>query len=81
MNWKNLDSTAAYKNLCELKRHVNLQEAMSGENGAARVKKYNVPMAAGLTYYYAAKQVDDEILDALQELADETELTQKYEAL
>ena len=66
MNWKNLDSISAYKKLSELKGHVNLQEVMSGENGAERVKKYNVPMAAGLTYYYAAKQVDDEVLDALQ---------------
>lgn len=81
MNWKNLDSISAYKKLSELKGHVNLQEVMSGENGAERVKKYNVPMAAGLTYYYAAKQVDDDVLDALQALADETELTQKYEEL
>ena len=81
MNWKNLDSISTYKKLGELKGHVNLQEVMSGENGAERVKKYNVPMAAGLTYYYAAKQVDDEVLDALQTLADETELTQKYEEL
>ena len=81
MNWKNLDSIAAYESLCELKGHVNLQEAMSGESGADRVRKYRVPMAAGLTYHYAAKQVDEEILKTLQALADETELTQKYEAL
>ena len=81
MNWKNLDTISAYKKLSELKGHVNLQDAMSGENGAERVKKYNVPMAAGLTYYYAAKQVDEAVLDALQALADETELTQKYEEL
>ena len=81
MNWKNLDSIAAYESLCELKGHVNLQEAMSGESGAERVRKYRGPMAAGLTYHYAAKQVDEAILNTLQKLADETELTQKYEAL
>ncbi len=81
MNWKNLDSIAAYESLCELKGHVNLQEAMSGESGAERVRKYRAPMAAGLTYHYAAKQVDETILNTLQALADETELTQKYEAL
>ena len=81
MNWKNLDSVAAYEKLGELKGHVNLQDAMSGESGAERVKKYQVPMAAGLTYHYAAKQVDEDVLDALQELADETELTEKYAAL
>ena len=81
MNWKNLDSIAAFEKLSALKGHVNLQEAMAGENGAERVRKYSVPMAAGLTYHYAAKQVDDEILDALQALADEAELTQKYAEL
>ena len=81
MNWKNLDSVAAYEKLGELKGHVNLQDAMSGESGAERVKKYQVPMAAGLTYHYAAKQVDEDVLDALQKLADETELTEKYAAL
>ena len=81
MNWKNLDSVAAYEKLRLLKGHVNLQQVMSGENGAERVKKYQVPMAAGLTYFYAAKQVDETVLDALQALADETELAQKYEEL
>ena len=81
MNWNNLDSVAAYKKLSELKGRVNLREAMSGENGAERVRKYSVSMAGGLTYHYAAKQVDGEILDVLQALADETELTEKYEAL
>ncbi len=81
MNWTNLDSVAAYKKLSELKGHVDLREAMSGENGADRVRKYSIPMAADLAYNYAAKQVDEEVLDALQALADETELTKKYEAL
>ena len=81
MNWNNLDTISAFAKLRKLKGHVNLQEAMSSENGAARVAKYSVPMAGGLTYHYASKQVDEEILDTLQSLADETELTQKYEAL
>ena len=81
MNWKNLDSVAAFEKLNELKGHVNLQEVMSGENGAERVRKYQAPMAAGLTYHYAAKQVDEDVLTALQTLADECELIKKYEAL
>ena len=81
MNWKNLDSLEAYKKLSGLKGHVNLQEAMTGENGADRVRKYKTPMAAGLTYHYAAKQVDEEVLDTLQALADEAELVKKFEAL
>ena len=35
---------------------VNIVEAMSGENGAERVKRYSAPMAEGLTYNYAAKK-------------------------
>ncbi|MDO5326236.1 MAG: glucose-6-phosphate isomerase, partial [Clostridia bacterium] len=81
ISWKNLDTVAAYRKLAALKNRVNLAQAMSGENGAKRVKEYAVPMGAGLSYNFAAKQVDEEVLSALQELADETQLTEKYEAL
>ena len=79
--WKNLDTTAAYAKLQALKDHVKLQDAMSGESGAKRVKEYSVPMAGGLSYNYAAKQVDAEVLAALKDLADEMQLTEKYAAL
>ena len=79
--WKNLDTTAAYKKLQGLKNHVCLQDAMSGESGAKRVKEYSVPMAGGLTYNYAAKQVDGDVLAALKDLAEEMQLTEKYAAL
>ncbi len=80
INWNNLDTLKTYN---ELKNaaSVNLVEAMTGANGAERVKKYSVPMAAGLNYNYAAKEVDDNILSALAALADEAQLTDKYEAL
>ncbi len=81
ISWENLDMLPAFGKLNELKNHVNLQTAMAGENGAKRVKEYAAPMAAGLTYHYAAKQVDEDVLAALQALADEAQLTQKYEAL
>ncbi len=80
ITWKNLDAVSAYQEL-QKTTPVNLAEAMTGENGADRVKKYSVPMAAGLTYNYAAKQVDDEILAALAKLAEEAQLTEKFEAL
>ena len=54
---------------------------LSGEGGAQRVAKYSVPIACGLAYNYAAKAVDDEILDLLAELAEEAQLTEKYAAL
>ena len=67
-----------YSKLNSLKDHVNIAEAMSGEQGAERVKKYSVPMAAGLAYNYAAKEVDETVLDALSKLADEAELIEKF---
>lgn len=80
ISWKNLDTLDAYQELAKADR-VNLAEVMSGENGAERVKKYSVPMAGGLTYNYAAKQVDDKLLAALAKLAEEAQLTKKFEAL
>ena len=80
ISWKNLDTLDAYQELAKAER-VNLAEVMSGENGAERVKKYSVPMAGGLTYNYAAKQVDDKLLAALAKLAEEAQLTKKFEAL
>ncbi|MGN1376823.1 MAG: glucose-6-phosphate isomerase [Dorea sp.] len=80
VTWNNLDTLASYKDLQAVER-VHLAEAMSGENGAERVKKYSVPMAEGLAYNYGAKQVDDNILSVLAKLAEEAQLTEKYEAL
>ena len=78
--WKNLDTLASFGELAKVQK-VNLVEAMSGQNGADRVKKYSVPMAEGLTYNYAAKQVDDQVLDALEKLAAEAELSDKFAEL
>ena len=79
--WKNLDTLASYNKLAELKGHVNIADAMAGEKGAERVKKYSTPMAAGLAYNYAAKQIDETVLDALAKLADEAELIEKFQEL
>ena len=80
-NWKNLNSLNAYNALLNRKDSVDLSGCMSGENGAGRVKKYDVKMAEGLHYNFAAKQVDDGLLAVMQELADEAALTEKFEDL
>ena len=54
---------------------------MSGENGAKRVREYSIPMAEGFVYNYAAKQVDDTVLAALEKLAKEAQLSEKFEEL
>ncbi len=80
ITWNNLDTLASYQELSKAEK-VNLEEAMNGENGAERVKNYTVPMAEGLAYNFAAKQVDDNILEILKKLAEEAQLTEKFEAL
>ena len=75
------DTLTSYAKLKDLKDHVDIKEAMTGENGAKRVAEYSAPMASGLSFNYAAKQVDDEVLDVLAELADEHQLVDKFEEL
>ena len=78
--WKNLNELKSYQRLGQ-NAQVNLTRAMAGEEGTDRVKKYHAPMAAGMTYYYAAKQVDDAILKDLCALAEEAQLASKFEEL
>jgi len=79
-NWKNYDELASAKKL-ESVAKVDLTKVMAGEEGAKRVAKYSVPMSNGLSYNYAAKQVDDTVIDALVELAKEAELSEKFKEL
>ncbi|MCR5478093.1 MAG: glucose-6-phosphate isomerase [Lachnospiraceae bacterium] len=78
--WKNLDTLDSFKDLAGAPK-VSVKEVMSGDSGAARVKTCCVPMAAGLAYNYAAKAVDDTILQKLSALADEAQLAEKFAAL
>lgn len=80
IKWNNFNELDSYKELINA-RHVDLAKLMKGENGANRVKSYNVSMAGNMLYNYAAKAVDDEILLILKKLADEAQLIKKYEAL
>ena len=79
-NWKNLDELSSFKEL-QKGSPVDLKTEMAGESGAKRVKEMTIPMACGLTYHYAAKAVDENTLEALKKLAQEAELSDKYEEL
>ena len=79
--WKNLDTLEAYKALVGSDHRVDIKEALSDEAGAERVKKYSVPMACGMKYNYAAKQVDEEVLGMLAALAKESDLEGKFKEL
>ena len=79
--WKNLDTLDSFDELKELKNHVDIAAALSGEEGGKRVADYSTPMAAGLSYNYAAKEVDETVLSALAKLADEAQLIDKFQEL
>lgn len=77
IQWKNLDNAEAFKKLLTLKGQVSLKKILSAE----RIKSYSIPMPGNLTYNYAAKQVNTQILSILQELADEMQVTEKFQSL
>ena len=79
--WKNLDTLKSFQELKADSHRVDLTKAMAGDAGAARVAGYQAKMAAGLSYVYAAKQVDDQILGELKNLAEECELAEKFAEL
>ncbi len=80
VTWSNADTLSSWKKLMSLKG-VSVKEALSAKDAAKRVAKYSVPMAAGLTYNYAAKQVNDSVLAELKNLAEEAQLVAKYKEL
>ena len=58
ITWKNMDTLAAYAEL-QAAEKVKLASVMAGENGAERVKKYTVPMGAGMNFNFGARPVDE----------------------
>lgn len=81
IKWENLNTLEAFKKLQSLKNLVSVKAELSESGAADRVSSSAVPMAAGLTYNYAAKQVNPQLLTVLQELADEAQLTEKFAEL
>ena len=77
MKYINFDKTAVYKKL----KNAALDFDLKNKLDAKRVGECVVPMAAELTYSWAAKSVSDQIVKLLQELADEQELIEKYKTL
>lgn len=81
ITWANPDTLSSWKKLLSLKGMVSVAEELSSADAAKRIKDYSVPMAEGLTYNYAAKQVNEQILKTLSDLAEESQLLEKFEAL
>ena len=80
VTWSNADTLPSWKKLMSLKG-VSVKEALTAKDAAKRVAKYSVPMAAGLTFNYAAKQVNDSVLSELKNLAKEAQLAEKFKEL
>ena len=80
ISWNNMDTLTSYNGLFSAEK-VNLAAAMTGENGAKRVRNYSVPMGAGLDFNYGARPVDDAVLAAIANFAQEAQLAEKFEAL
>ncbi len=76
--WKNLDTMKSYQEMVREKYSVDLTRELSGEEGAKRVYEYQIPMAAGLSYCYAAKQVDPKVIGSLRALSEESALAEKF---
>jgi len=76
----NLDKTKAYDILIKLaakSKNLDFKQVLTSD----RIKKFNVPIIEGLNYNYAAKQVTECVLDALQSLAKEQDLIGQYKEL
>ena len=79
--WNNLDTLESFKKLQALKGCVSVAKELSGADAAKRVAEYSIPMADGLVYNYAAKQVNSKIISIFEELVKESQLLEKFEAL
>ncbi|HOJ98836.1 MAG TPA: glucose-6-phosphate isomerase [Termitinemataceae bacterium] len=80
IQYRNLDETTVYQRL-----QSQVQRLRAFDFGthltAERVRSYQVSVGGGLTYNYAAKAVDEELLQTLQQLSDEQQCIEKYQAL
>lgn len=74
--FKNLDATRAYAKLERLDR-----PSVARLLDAARVVACGIPAGGGLDFNWAATSVDERVLEALADLAEEQELVEKYRML
>ncbi len=80
-------STIRYRNLDSLKSFGELQRASPTDlpallerDAGRRVEQYTAPIVDGMHYNFAAKAVDDTIVELLHRLAHEAQLLEKYRA-
>ncbi len=76
LTYQNLDQCSAFKKLQNIKPII-LKDVLN----AQRVQKYQAKAGGNLTYNYAAKAVDENILNTLCDLACQQQLIEKYQAV
>lgn len=72
--YKNLDESVVYLDMKKANRKVDLKEVLTPQ----RVEKYSISAGGGLTYNYAAKAVDEALIDDLQRLEEDQQVIEKY---
>lgn len=81
ISWDNLNKLESYKKLQTLKGAVSVAKTLSGAAGEKRVAEFSIPMSSGLTYNYAAKQINKQVLTVFKALVKEDQLLEKFAAL
>ena len=79
VSYRNLDSLKSFADLQRAPR-VDLRSALS-TGASRRAERFSAPIIGGTSFNYAAKQVDDTILELLLRLAEEAQLLEKYRAV
>jgi len=81
ISWDNLNKLESYKKLQALKGAVSVAKALGGAAGEKRVAEFAIPMSSGLTYNYAAKQINKQIITVFKALVKEDQLLEKFAAV
>ncbi len=76
IHYRNLDESKSFFLLSKLPK-VDIAKSLTPE----RIALYTIRIPEGFSFNYAAAPVDEDILDALQALADEQQLIEKFRAL
>jgi glucose-6-phosphate isomerase len=77
LGFRDIDTCPEFSTLRQSKPPAGLKELLTSE----RIADCAILAGGGLTYNYAAKRVDDTVLDLLQRLAERQQLIEKYRAL
>lgn len=77
LHWNDFDKTDTYNNLLHSYKTSNILEPLT----AKKIHSSKISVGGGLDYYYGASMLSQELINQLQNLADEQQLTEKYAAL